>query len=162
MGFTEEWFDEFVRPYAVDEPGGTLSLDSAPIPVRAKAANSKRRLAEIEPDQPEGGSRIEWQAGQDAGTALAELPQACDWGSKRDAHGKPKYWKGVKLHAEVTREGIPVAVACSSASLHDSQAFIPLMKKATERIGPHVALADAAYDAEQIRTVEQTMRAMLC
>ena len=22
MGFTEEWFDEFVRPYAVDEPGG--------------------------------------------------------------------------------------------------------------------------------------------
>ena len=55
MGFTEEWFDEFVRPYAVDEPGGTLSLDSAPIPVRAKAANSKRRLAEIEPDQPEGG-----------------------------------------------------------------------------------------------------------
>jgi hypothetical protein len=26
------------------------------------------------------------------------------------------------------------------------------MKKATERIGPHVALADAAYDAEQIRT----------
>lgn len=71
MGFTEEWFDEFVRPYAVDEPGGTLSLDSAPIPVRAKAANSKRRLAEIEPDQPEGGSRIEWQAGQDADTALA-------------------------------------------------------------------------------------------
>ncbi len=61
MGFTEEWFDEFVRPYAVDEPGGTLSLDSAPIPVRAKAANSKRCLAEIEPDQPEGGSRIEWQ-----------------------------------------------------------------------------------------------------
>ena len=55
-----------------------------------------------------------------------------------------------------------MAVACSSASLHDSQAFIPLMKKATERIGPHVALADAAYDAEQIRTVEQTMRAMLC
>ncbi len=43
MGFTEEWFDEFVRPYAVDEPGGTLSLDSAPIPVRVKAANSKRR-----------------------------------------------------------------------------------------------------------------------
>ena len=151
MGFTEEWFDEFVRPYAVDEPGGTLSLDSAPIPVRVKAANSKRRLAEIEPDQPEGGSRIEWQAGQDADTALAELPQACDWGSKRDAHGKPKYWKGVKLHAEVTREGIPVAVACSSASLHDSQAFIPLMKKATERIGPHVALADAAYDARRSR-----------
>ena len=35
MGFTEEWFDEFVRPYAVDEPGGTLSLDSAPIPLQS-------------------------------------------------------------------------------------------------------------------------------
>ena len=73
----------------------------------------KRRLAEIEPDQPESGSRIEWQAGQDADTALAELPQACDWGSKRDAHGKPKYWKGVKLHAEVTREGGKGRLFCS-------------------------------------------------
>ena len=150
-GFTEDWFGEFVRTYVADKPGGTMALDSAPVPVRAKAANSKRRLAELDPDQPDPGSRIEWQAGQDADTALADLPQNCDWGTKRDAHGKPKHWKGIKLHAAVTRDGIPVAVACTSASVHDSQVFIPLMKKATERIGPHVDLADAAYDAEAIR-----------
>ena len=151
MGFTEDWFDEFVRAYAVDEPGGTSSQDSAPIPVRAKASNAKRTGEELDPDQPERPSRLEWQAGRSADEGLAELPQVCDWGTKRDAHGKKKHWKGIKLHAEVTRDGIPVAVACTSASVHDSQAFIPLMKKATERIGTHVALADAAYDAEAIR-----------
>ena len=119
--------------------------------VRAKAANRKRVLSELEPDQPEPGSRLEWQAGQDADTALEELPQDCDWGTKRDAHGKPRHWKGGKIHAAVTDDGIPVAIAYTSASLHDSQAMIPLMKKASERV-PHIHdLADAAYDSETIR-----------
>lgn len=60
-------------------------------------------------------SRLEWQAGEDADTALAELPQNCDWGCKRDAHGKPEHWKGGKVHAAVTRDGIPVAVVYTSA-----------------------------------------------
>jgi len=119
--------------------------------VRAKAANRKRVLSELEPGQPEPGSRLEWQAGQDADTALEELPQDCDWGTKRDAHGKPRHWKGGKIHAAVTDDGIPVAIAYTSASLHDSQAMIPLMKKASERV-PHIHdLADAAYDSETIR-----------
>ena len=129
----------------------SVCYDSAPVPVRAKAANRKRVLSELEPDQPEPGSRLEWQAGQDADTALEELPQDCDWGTKRDAHGKPRHWKGGKIHAAVTDDGIPVAIAYTSASLHDSQAMIPLMKKASERV-PHIHdLADAAYDSETIR-----------
>ena len=48
----------------------SVCYDSAPVPVRAKAANRKRVFSELEPDQPEPGSRLEWQAGQDADTAL--------------------------------------------------------------------------------------------
>lgn len=146
-GFTEEWFDAFVRRFVGVEGRKSVCYDSAPVPVRAKAANRRRVTADLEPDQPEAGGRLEWQAWQDADTALAELPQNCDWGTKRDAHGKPKHWKGGKVHAAVTDDGIPVAVAYTSASTHDSQAFIPLMKKASDRV-PHVHdLADAAYDS---------------
>ena len=70
----------------------TVSYDSAPITVWAKAENAKRMLEELDPDQPTPPSRLEWQAAEDADTALAELPQNCDWGCKRDAHGKPKHW----------------------------------------------------------------------
>ena len=65
------------------------------------------------------------------------------------------------------------SVAYASASLHDSQVMIPLVKKASERMEHGFDLADAAYDAEAIReasaeegnvlviAVEQTMR-LLC
>ena len=146
-GFTEKWFDDYVKTFIGPDGRKSVCYDSAPVPVRAKAANRRRIAADLEPDQPEAGGRLEWQAWQDADTALAELPQNCDWGTKRDAHGKPKHWKGGKVHAAVTDDGIPVAVAYTSASIHDSQAFIPLMKKASDRV-PHVHdLADAAYDS---------------
>lgn len=66
---------------------------------------------------------------------------------------KPKHWKGGKIHAAVTSDGIPVAVACTFASLHDSQVMIPLVRKASERMEHGFDLADAAYDAETIREV---------
>ena len=60
-------------------------------------------------------------------------------------------YEGGKIHAAVTDDGIPVAIAYTSASLHDSQAMIPSMKKASGRV-PHIHdLADAAYDSETIR-----------
>ena len=115
MGFTDEWFGDFVKTFVGTEGRMSVCYDSAPVPVRAKAANRKRVLSELEPDQPEPGSRLEWQAGQDADTALEELPQDCDWGTKRDAHGKPRHWKGGKIHAAVTDDGIPAHVAAAQA-----------------------------------------------
>ena len=60
-------------------------------------------------------------------------------------------WKGGKIHAAVTRDGVPIAVKYTSASLHDSQVMVPLAQQAAARV-PHLFdLADAAYDAEPIR-----------
>jgi len=150
-GFAEKWFGDYVRTYVEGGSCATVSYDSAPISVRAKAKNARRMFEELDPDQPVPPNRLEWQAGNDADTALAELPQNCDWGVKRDSHGKPKHWKGGKIHAAVTSDSIPLAVAYTSASLHDSQVMIPLVKKASERMAHGFDLADAAYDAETIR-----------
>jgi hypothetical protein len=47
------------------------------------------------------------------------------------------FWKGCKLHLDVTDIGIPVAAAVTGANVHDSQVAIPL-KKLTERNVTHL------------------------
>lgn len=152
-GLTEKWFKRLVVENHGDIHVDAISYDSAPISVRAKAANMKKRLAELEPDQPEPpNDRLERQLEQDPEDSLAELPVECEWGQKIDPQGKKKQWRGGKCHMAVTPDGFPVAFKYTSASLHDSQVMIPLAKQAMSRVGHYFDLADAAYDAEAIRT----------
>lgn len=152
-GFSERWFADVVIRSHGDVHVDTISYDSAPVRVRAKASNAKRELAKLDPDQPvPPNDRLERQLGQDAATSLAELPRACEWGQKINAQGKKEQWKGGKYHVAVTRDGFPVAWTYTSASLHDSQVMIPLAKQAMARVDHYFDLADAAYDAELIRT----------
>lgn len=46
-GFTEKWFDDYVRTFIGSEGRKSVCYDSAPVPVRAKAANKKRVTAEL-------------------------------------------------------------------------------------------------------------------
>ena len=46
------------RAFVGTEGRMSVCYDSAPVPVRAKAANRKRVLSELEPDQPEPGSAL--------------------------------------------------------------------------------------------------------
>ena len=103
-GFTDAWFAEMIVKYHGDTPVETVSYDSAPVEVRARAANAKRRLARIDPDQPPP-SPITIQGARTAEVNMAELPVECEWGCKRDSQGKKKQWKGGKIHAAVTRDG---------------------------------------------------------
>lgn len=81
---------------------------------------------------------------------LAELPTVCAVGSKKDAKGNVMHWRGYKLHADVGDDGIPLFCLTSSASLHDSQAAIPMARKTTSRVTYLYELMDAAYDADEI------------
>lgn len=119
--------------------------------VRSRAANAKRRLARIDPDQPPTPSPVSVQGARTAEVNMAELSVECEWGCKRDSQGRRMQWKGGKIHAAVTRDGVPLAVKYTSASLHDSQAMIPLTQQASARVPHMFDLADAAYDAEPIR-----------
>ncbi len=57
---------------------------------------------------------------------IGDLPSACDFGVKKDSRGCRNFRKGYKLHADVADGGIPVSCLFTSASLHDSQAALPL------------------------------------
>ena len=112
-----------------------------------KAALSEQEIAEVKT------RRLEVQPHRNLAENLADLPQGCDWGGKRDSKGKTSYWCGYKLHLAVGDGEVPLAAILSSASLHDSQAAIPLMQMSSARATILYDLADSAYDAEEIKAV---------
>jgi hypothetical protein len=82
--------------------------------------------------------------------AIKELPVFCDIGSKNNAKGYKEAWIGYKLHADVNDCGLPMSVVLTSASLHDSQVAIPMIKMTSSRVNYLYDLMDSAYDAGSI------------
>ena len=61
------------------------------------------------------------------------------------------------MHADVNDCGLAVSVALTTASLHDSQVAIPMMKMSSERVDNLYDLMDAAYDAGPIYEVSKKL-----
>ncbi len=70
-----------------------------------------------------------------------------------DAKGHKISWGGYKLNIDVADGDLPVLAVTTSASLHDSQPAIPMMKRTAERVPSWYDLMDSAYDAKDIREV---------
>ena len=97
--------EKYVRPGLV----GHISRDATAIQGREKARAKTRspkpatrkkghpRRGEVREPQPE--TRLQRQSRQSAAEALAELPQYCDKGMKKNAKGDKERWIGYKLHA---------------------------------------------------------------
>lgn len=89
--------------------------------------------------------------------AFAELSRGCDWGVKRDTDGHTYCWRGYKAHLSWADRMVPLLCVTTSASVHDSQVVIPMMKRiATAVTGLH-DLMDSAYDAPSIREVSESL-----
>jgi len=138
---------------------GHISRDSTAISAREKpakkASKAKRPAKRGRPkkgeEQPKAMTRLERQAaGMSLNAMLDDLPKACDVGAKRNSKGYQTSWIGYKLHIDAADGGIPVSCLLSSASMHDSQAAIPLAEITHGRIRNLYDLMDSAYDAPQI------------
>ncbi len=110
-----------------------------------------------QPAPPRSVSRLERQPGQTLAQMCADLPTQCDVGTKKNSKGFKESWTGYKAHIDVACGQIPVSCILTSASLHDSQAAIPLMTMTAERIDYLYEAMDAAYDAEAIHQHSQTL-----
>ena len=88
---------------------------------------------------------------------LEDLPQVCDTGVKRNAQGYQEKWNGYKLHIDAIDGGVPVSCLLTSASLHDSQAAIPLAQLTAGRVDNLYDLMDSAYDAAEIRACSERL-----
>jgi hypothetical protein len=153
---------------------GHIARDSTAIPARErvpealmeqkraakKEKKEKKRAKRGKPKHPKGaftrakarerGTRLKQQRQQKLSTMLANLPQQCDIGAKKNSHGNEEYWRGYKLHLDVADGQLPISAVLTSASVHDSQVAIPLMTMTTQRVDYLYDLMDSAYDAEHI------------
>lgn len=146
---------------------GHISRDSTAIEGREKptkktpkkkgAARKRGRPAKGEQREPKEQTRLERQLEQSAEEALGELPVFCDVGTKKNSKGFKESWIGYKLHVDINDCGLPISVALTAASVHDSQTAIPLMKMSSAKVDYLYDLMDAAYDAWPIYQVSRSL-----
>jgi len=152
-----------IKTHCGEKLAGHISRDATAIHAREKAeAKPKpvpkpkggkrgRRRKDAPAAPPPEPKRLQQQLERDLEANLADLPKNCDWGCKKNSQSKKECWRGYKLHLDVIDGNIPVSAILTSASLHDSQVAIPLAQMSAERIVNLYDLADAAYDAKEIR-----------
>ncbi len=150
-----------IEQHLGDQIVGHISRDSTAISAREKP--EKRSVAVDQKPKKRGRpkkgeerikepTRLERQAaGQSLSEMLIDLPKACNVGTKRNSKGHTTSWIGYKLHIDAADGGIPVSCVLSSASMHDSQAAIPLAEITHRRVTSLYDMMDAAYDAPQIK-----------
>ena len=159
----EAMVEQFAKPGLV----GHISRDATAIEGREKprakpkppkpAPRKKGRPRRGEVREPKLETRLQRQVGQAAAEALEELPVHCDVGTKKNSKGYKESWIGYKLHADVSDCCLPISVALTAASVHDSQVAIPLMKTTSERVTYLYDLMDAAFDAQPIYEVSRSL-----
>ena len=141
---------------------GHISRDSTEIearekPVRtpvsispAKSIRKRGRPKKGEQTAAPEATRLERQAAMTVEQMLDDLPRSCNVGSKNNSKGYKETWVGYKLHLDVADGQIPISCILTSASLHDSQAAIPLARLTAQRVTNLYDLMDSAYDAQSI------------
>jgi len=140
--------DALLETFADDEVVN-LCRDSTAIAAREKPLSKAEKNA-LKEAESERERRLVRQQKQELPQMLDELPDACEWGVKKNAQGKMQAWKGYKFHTDTTADGLVLSAVLTSASVHDSQAAISLCAMTHQRWVPYFELMDAAYDATEI------------
>jgi len=133
---------------AREKPVKAASEASGTVPTPKRRRGRPRKGEVVEKKEPR---RLERQAQMSLAEMLADLPKHCAVGTKRNAKGHTTSWIGYKLHLDVADGDIPISAILTSASLHDSQAAIPLATMTAERVTNLYDLMDSAYDAPEIK-----------
>lgn len=142
---------------------GHISRDSTAIEAREKPSKVKLKLVKKNKTKKKRGrpkkgeirekelSRLEKQNLMTLDEMLKDLPVICDVGNKSDSKGYKTSWIGYKLHIDTADGDIPISCILTSASVHDSQAAIPLAEMTNQRVTNFYDLMDSAYDSPIIK-----------
>lgn len=126
-------------------------------PQSPKVPRKRGPAAKGEIREPLPPKRLDVQGNRSLEENVAELPKACNVGIKPNSRGHKETWHGYKLHLDTIDGDIPVSALLTSASLHDSQAAIPLMQMSAKRVTSLYDVMDSGYDASQIRAFSEKL-----
>ena len=116
-----------------------------------KPGPHKRYKGGKTPNYSRANSRLHKQRSMKLEEMLADLPAVeCSIGVKQSPDGNQQYWRGYKLHLDVADGQIPITAMLTSASLHDSQAAIPMATMTARRVTNLYDVMDSAYHAAEI------------
>lgn len=158
-GMLEQVQEKLVRKVYQGRLVGHVIRDASAIPAREKPVKKqpppvqqkRRRGRPRKDDPPKLKSRLERQPSMTIPEMVADLPKVCDRGVKIGSDGKKQRWAGYKLHWDISDNLIPLSCLVTSASLHDSQAAIPLAATTAQRVTACYELMDRGYHSEDIR-----------
>lgn len=142
---------------AIDGREKPAAKPTPPAPDPSSPPRRRGRPRRGETRAPKPPRRLELQPGRPLADNVADLPTACDIGTKRNAKGHAFHWIGYKLHLSVVDGDIPIGALLTSASTHDSQAAIPLLQMNAGRVTNLYDLGDAAYDASEILAFSRSL-----
>ncbi|MDR2393707.1 MAG: transposase [Treponema sp.] len=71
-------------------------------------------------------------------------------GYKKNSEGNVSFWKGYKLHLDVSDTGFPVTAVVTGANVHDRQLAIPMEQLTEMKVPFCYSLMDGAYDPKVI------------
>ena len=165
-GLTQIVHSRLIKQYMGDKIVGHISRDSTSIDAREKPV---KKIKILKPKKKRGRprkgevrikelTRLERQQSMEAKEMLEELPKACDVGTKRNSKGYKKSWVGYKLHIDAADGHIPISCVLTSASLHDSQAALPLAELTSQRVTNLYDLMDSAYDSPIIKQHSRSLK----
>ena len=86
---------------------------------------------------------------------LSQDGSSADWGVKQNTDGNKIAWFGYKVHiATDTKSELPLALAVTPASIHDSNMALDIIKQVEENVitHPRYYLMDSGYDSADIYT----------
>jgi len=160
--------EQIVHTHAGPKLVGHLSRDATAIEAPERPAprpapevkplpRKRGRPAKGEVRTPPPPKRVDVQLTRPLEVNLADLPSHCSVGNKRNSAGHQQSWIGYKLHLDVADGDVPVSAILSSASLHDSQAAIPLAQMSAARVSSLYDLMDSAYDSPQIAAFSRSL-----
>lgn len=162
----ERVHEALIKRTLSDHLFGHISQDSTEIEAREKPVVKKERKTKLKKKRgrPAKGetpvpdpTRIERQMTMTVEEMVAELPTACDRGVKRNSKGHMESWNGFKLHVDAADGQIPISCLLTSASLHDSQASIPLTAMTYHRVTSLYDVKDSAYDCQHIAAYSRSL-----
>lgn len=159
--------ENMVKKHCKEKLAGHVSRDSTPILSREKPEKKPKKKKKIkakkgrpkkgEIRQPKPKTKLQIQLDRTCEENIKDIPTCCDVGTKKDSKGYKKTWIGYKLHVDCIDGDIPVSALLSSASMHDSQAAIPLAQMTDERVTNLYDLMDAAYDSKEIHEMSKRL-----
>jgi hypothetical protein len=115
-----------------------------------KPAKERERPAKDSPKAPKEPTVIEKQVKRDAKTSLEGIDKECAWGCKKNSEGNVSFWKGYKLHLDVSDTGFPLTAIVTGANARDSQLAIPMEQLTEMKVPFCYSLMDSAYDSKTI------------